>query len=165
MLPDPRVTRQSYYKHKRTPGTPRQLRREWLIGLIREVHVASRGTYGYRRIHAELTMAMGIQVCQRTVSVLMTQAGIYGLPGPTRVKRLQGVVTADDLVNRKFHRIRPNELWVTDITRHRTREGWLYRAAVLDAYSRRIVGWSIDSRHGLNPGGQRPRHGDPQPPS
>jgi putative transposase len=91
-------------------------------------------------------MAMGIQVCQRTVSVLMTQAGIYGLPGPTRVKRLRGVVTADDLVNRKFHRIRPNELWVTDITQHRTREGWLYCAAVLDAYSRRIVGWSIDSR-------------------
>jgi putative transposase len=140
------VARQSYYKHKRTPSTPRQLRREWLTGLIREVHVASRGTYGYRRIHAELTMAMGIQVCERTVSVLMTQAGIHGLPGPTRVRRLRGVATADDLVNRKFHRIRPNELWVTDITQHRTREGWLYCAAVLDAYSRRIVGWSIDSR-------------------
>jgi len=55
-------------------------------------------------------------------------------------------VTADDLVNRKFHRLRPNELWVTDITQHRTREGWVYCAAVLDAYSRRIVGWSIDSK-------------------
>jgi transposase InsO family protein len=62
------------------------------------------------------------------------------------VKRLRGVVTADDLVNRKFHRLRPNELWVTDITQHRTREGWVYCAAVLDAFSRRIVGWSIDSR-------------------
>lgn len=51
----------------------------------------------------------------------MTQAGIYGLPGPTRIKRLRDVATADDLVNRKFHRIRPNELWVTDITQHRTR--------------------------------------------
>jgi transposase InsO family protein len=71
---------------------------------------------------------------------------IHGLPGPTRVRRLRGVATAEDLVNRKFHRIRPNELWVTDITKHRTREGWLYCAAVLDAYSRRIVGWSIDSR-------------------
>ena len=49
-------------------------------------------------------------------------------------------------MNRKFHRLRPNELWVTDITQHRTREGWLYCAAVLDAYSRRIVGWSIDSK-------------------
>jgi putative transposase len=140
------VARQSYYKHKRTPSTPRQLRREWLTGLLRGVHVASRGTYGYRRIHAELTMAMGVKVCRRTVSVLMTQAGIRGLPGPTRIRRLRGVATAEDLVNRKFHRLRPNELWVTDITQHRTREGWLYCAAVLDAYSRRIVGWSIDSR-------------------
>ncbi len=76
----------------------------------------------------------------------MTQAGIYGLPGPIRVKRLRGVVTADDLVNRKFHRLHPNELWVTDITEHPTREGKVYCAAVLDAFSRRIVGWSIDSR-------------------
>ncbi len=91
------VARQNYYKHKLTPATPRQLRRQWLTGLIREVHVASRGTYGYRRIHAELTLAMSVRVCSRTVSVLMTQAGNYGLPGPTRVKRLHGAATADDL--------------------------------------------------------------------
>lgn len=111
-------------------------------------HVASRGTYGYRRVHAELpmAMAMGIKCSSRLISVLMTQAGIYELPGPTRVKRLRGVVTADDLVNRKFHRLRSNEHWVTDITEHPTREGKLFCAAVLDAYSRRIVGWSIDSR-------------------
>jgi len=140
------VSRQGYYRYKRRATSATQLRRQWLTGLIREVHVASRGTYGYRRIHAELTMAMGVQVSSRLVSVLMTQAGIYGLPGPARVKRLRGVVTADDLVNRKFHRLRPNELWVTDITEHPTREGKLYCAAVMDAFSRRIVGWSIDSR-------------------
>ncbi|WP_328664937.1 IS3 family transposase [Streptomyces sp. NBC_00328] len=72
--------------------------------------------------------------------------GIHGLPGPVRVKHLRGVVTAEDLVDRTFHRLRPDELWVTDITQHRTREGWVYCAAVLDAFSRRIVGWSIDSR-------------------
>jgi putative transposase len=140
------ISRQNYYKHKRRPTTATQLRRQWLTGLIREIHVASRGTYGYRRIHAELTLGMGITVCPRTVSVLMTVAGIYGLPGPVRAKRLRGVVTADDLVNRKFHRLAPNELWVTDITQHRTREGRLYCCAVLDAFSRRIVGWSMDSR-------------------
>lgn len=91
-------------------------------------------------------MAMGVQVSSRLISVLMTQASIYGLPGPTRVTRLRGVVTADDLVNRRFHRLHPNELWVTDITEHPTREGKVYCAAVLDAFSRRIVGWSIDSR-------------------
>ncbi len=124
-----------------------QLRREWLTGLIREIHVASRGTYGYRRIHAELTMAMNVQVSSRLISVLMTQAGIYGLPGPARIKRLRGVVTSEDLISRKFHRLVPNELWVTDITEHPTREGKVFCAAVLDAYSRRIVGWSIDTRH------------------
>jgi putative transposase len=66
------------------------------------------------------------------------------------VKRLRGFVTADDLVNRKFHRLHPNELWVTDITEHPTREGTVYCAAVLDAFSRRIVGWSIDSRQDSN---------------
>jgi hypothetical protein len=106
------VARQNYYKDKRTATTPTQLRQQWLTGLVREVHVASRGTYGYRRIHAELTLGMGITVCPRTVSVLMTRAGIYGLPEPVRVKRLRGVVTANDLVNRKIHRIRRNELWV-----------------------------------------------------
>jgi putative transposase len=85
-------------------------------------------------------------VCKRTVWLLMNQGGFYGLPGPTKVKRLRGVVTADDLVNREFHRLRPNEVWVTDITQHRTREGWIYCAAVLDAYSRRMVGWSIDTK-------------------
>lgn len=114
------VSRQGYYRYKRRATSATQLRRQWLTGLIREVHVASRGTYGYRRIHAELTMAMNIQVSSRLVSVLMAQAGIYGLPGPARVKRLRGVATADDLVNRKFHRLHPNELWMTDITEHPT---------------------------------------------
>jgi len=140
------VSRQGYYRYKRRPTSATELRRQWLTGLIREVHVASRGTYGYRRIHAELTMAMGVTCSSRLISVLMTRAGIYGLPGPTRVKRLRGVVTAGDLVNRKFHRLRPNELWVTDITEHPTREGKVFCAAVLDAFSRRIIGWSIDSR-------------------
>lgn len=140
------VSRQGYYRYKRWPTSATELRRRWLTGLIQEVHIASRGTYGYRRVHAELTMAMDVQVSSRLVSVLMTRAGVHGLPGPARVKRLRGVATAGDLVNRKFHRLRPNELWVTDITEHPTREGRVYCAAVLDAYSRRIVGWSIDSR-------------------
>ncbi|MGP5731556.1 IS3 family transposase, partial [Arthrobacter rhombi] len=54
--------------------------------------------------------------------------------------------TADDLVNRKFHRLALNELWVTDITEHPTREGKVYCAAVLDACSRKIIGWAIDSK-------------------
>ena len=89
---------------------------------------------------------MNIPCSSRLISVLMTRAGIGGLPGPARIKRLKGVATADDLVNRKFHRLALNELWVTDITEHPTREGKIYCAAVLDACSRKIIGWAIDSK-------------------
>jgi putative transposase len=139
------VSSPGYYRYRRRPIAPTQMRRQWLTGLIREVHIASRGTYGSRRVHAELTLGMGVQVSERLVAVLMSNAAIFGLPGPARVKRLRGVVSADDLVNRRFHRLRPNELWVTDITEHPTREGKVYCCAVMDTYSRKIVGWSIDN--------------------
>jgi hypothetical protein len=54
------VSRQGYYRYRKRPTSATELRRRWLAGLIREIHVASRGTYGYRRIHAELTIGMGI---------------------------------------------------------------------------------------------------------
>ena len=94
--------------------------------------------------HAELTIGMNVQVSERLVAVLMSRAGIRGLPGPAKVKRLHGIATADDLVHRKFHRLSPNELWITDITEHPTREGKIYCCAVMDTFSRKIVGWSID---------------------
>lgn len=112
------VSRQGYYPYRKRPTSTTQLRRQWLTGLIREIHTASRGTYGYRRIHAELTIGMEVPCSTRLISVLMTKSGMYGLPGPTRVKRLKGVATAEDLVHRKFHRLSPNDLWVTDITEH-----------------------------------------------
>ena len=61
------------------------------------------------------------------------------------MKRLHGIATADDLVHRKFHRLSPNELWITDITEHPTREGKIYCCAAMDTFSRKIVGWSIDN--------------------
>ena len=73
--------------------------RQWLTGLIREVHEASRGTYGSRRIHAELTMGMGVVVSERLVAVLMSLAGNRGLPGPAKVKKLRGVVTAEAVIS------------------------------------------------------------------
>jgi putative transposase len=117
------VSSPGYYKYRKRPLSATEMRRQWLTGLIREVHSASRGTYGSRRVHAELTIGMKVEVSCRLVSVLMHRAGICGLPGPAKVKRLRGVATADDLVNRKFHRLRPNELWVTDITEHPTSRG------------------------------------------
>ncbi len=140
------VARQGYYRYRKRPTSATQPGRHWLTGLIREIHTASRGTFGDRRIHAELTIGMEIPCSSRLVSVLMTKGAMYGLPGPARVKRLKGGATADDLVHHEFRRLSPNELWVTDITEHPTREGKVFCAAVLDACSRKIVGWAIDSK-------------------
>lgn len=144
------VSSPGYHKYKNRVLSPALMRRQWLSGLIREVHTASRQTYGSRRVHAELTLGMGVRVSKRLVAVLMSHAQIAGLPGPARVKRLHGVATADDLVHRKFHRLSPNELWVTDITEHPTRAGKIYCCAVMDPFSRKIVGWSIDNTQDSN---------------
>jgi hypothetical protein len=114
------VSSPGYYRYEHRPLSPTRMRWQWLTGLIREIHTASRQTYGSRRVHAELTLGMGVRVSERLVAVLMSQASIAGLPGPAKVKRLHGVATTDDLVHRKFHRLSPNELWVTDITEHPT---------------------------------------------
>ena len=96
-------------------------------------------------MHAELTKGRGVRVSLGLVTLLMHQAGIAGLPGPAKVRRIKGTPTADDLVERKFARDELDELWVSDITEHRTREGKVFCCAVMDTCSRRIVGWSIDS--------------------
>ena len=144
------VSSPGYYRCRQRPLAPTKMRRQWLTGLIREVHLQSRGTYGYRRVHAELTRGMGLVVSDRLVWFLMHDAGIRGLPHLTGKKPIRGIPTADDLVNRRFHRDRPNELWVTDITEHPTREGKVFCCCVLDAFSRRIIGWSIDSVQNSN---------------
>lgn len=114
--------------------------------MIRQVHTASRGTYGAPRVHAELTMGYGVKVGHNAVEMLMSRAGPLGLPGSRRPhKQVVPEYTAADLVDRRFARAEPDQLWVTDITEHRTREGKVYCAVVLDVFSRRVVGWSIDS--------------------
>jgi putative transposase len=111
---------------------------------IRAAHAASRGTYGAPRIHAELA-ADGIRVGRKRIARLMRQAGIAG------VSRRRFITTtvrddrrqAPDLVERNFAVEAPDRLWVADITYIPTSSGFLYLAVVLDAYSRRIVGWSM----------------------
>ena len=74
----------------------------------------------------------------------MRRAGIQGISGRPKLRRVPGVATAADRVERQFHRDNPDELWVTDVTEHPTRDGKVYCAVVLDAWSRRVIGWSID---------------------
>jgi putative transposase len=117
-----------------------------LLKLIEQIHVESRETYGSPRVHAELTLGLGLSVNLKRVARLMRHAGIQGLYRRRRrgcTVRNPGAAPSADLVNRDFAVTEPNRLWVTDITEHPTAEGTLYCAAVMDAYSRLIVGWSI----------------------
>lgn len=139
------VSASGYYAWRSRPPSARALRHAWLTEQIRAVHLASRGTYGSRRVHAELRLGRGIAVGYHAVELLMHRAGIRGLPGSRRPRPKHQTPTASDLVNRDFTRSSPNQLWVTDITEHPTREGKVYCAVVLDTFSRRVVGWSIDA--------------------
>jgi transposase InsO family protein len=140
------VTRAGYYAFITRGPSPRAIRHAWLTDLITQIHAASRGTYGAPRVHAELRLGRGITVGHNAVAMLMRRAGLFGLPLKRRWSARSVVPTACDLVDRRFAVIEPDVLWVTDITEHPTREGKLYCCVLLDAYSRRVVGWSIDSR-------------------
>ena len=139
------VTDSGYYAWRSRGPSARAVRHALVTETIRQVHLASRGTYGYRRVHAELTMGRGLVVSHGTVKLLMARAGITGVTGAPKWRRARPDLLATDLVDRRFTREGVNQLWVTDITEHPTREGKVYCAVVLDVCSRRVVGWSIDS--------------------
>ena len=139
------VSVSGYFAWRSRPPSQRSLRHAWLTERIRAVHVASRGTYGALRVHAELRPGHGITVGHNAVELLMRRTGLKGLPTHKYRRPPHQTPTASDLVNRNFTREAPDPLWVTDITAHPTREGKVYRAVVLDAYSRKVVSWSIDA--------------------
>jgi putative transposase len=140
------VSRSGYYQWRNHETSPRETDNELLLKHIEQIHAGSRGTYGWPRVHAELTLGLGLTVNHKRVARLMREAGIQGLYR----RRRHGCTTRDpaataspDLVDREFTAEGPDQLWVTDITEHPTETGKLYCAAVLDVYSRKIVGWSI----------------------
>jgi putative transposase len=139
------VSVSGYYEWLNRSPSARSLRHVWLTELIVRAHAESRGIYGVRRIHAELTLGLGVAVGRQAVELLMRRAGLQGLSGRPRFRRVANVATAEDHVQRQFGREGRDQLWVTDITEHPTREGKVYCAVVLDTFSRRVVGWSIDS--------------------
>jgi putative transposase len=107
-------------------------------------HAGSNGIYGVPRIHAELA-ADGIRVGRKRVARLMRKAGLAGVSRRKFISTTtrDGARQAPDLVDRNFTADRPDQLWVADITFIPTWTGFLYLAVVLDAFSRRIVGWSM----------------------
>ena len=139
-----RVSRSGFYEWRGRPASARQVADAALITTISQVHQASRATYGAPRVHAELRLGLGVACGRKRVARLMRRAGLAGVCH-RRKHRRAGPAPAvhEDLVQRRFVADAPDRLWVTDITEHPTAEGKVYCAAVLDVFSRVVVGWSI----------------------
>lgn len=141
------VSSSGYYGWKMRPPSARTLRHAVLAGEIAQVHKDSGGTYGSRRVTAELRYGRGVLVGRNQVELLMRRLGLHGLPKRRLPRGAKvGKPNSLDLVRRRFRADGPDRLWMTDITEHPTREGKIYCCAVIDAFSRMVVGWSIDSR-------------------
>jgi transposase InsO family protein len=140
------VSESGYYAWIDRPTSPRALRRIWLAGEIADIHKESGGTYGALRVGAELRHGRGIIAGHNSVESIMRELGLKGVPTRRLPRGAKvGNVRSLDLVRRAFRREHPNELWMTDITEHPTSEGKIYCCCVLDAFSRLVVGWSVDS--------------------
>jgi putative transposase len=141
------VSPSGYYAWAGRPASPRAHRDRELGARVRAAHAASKGRYGSPRVHAELR-ANGEKVGRKRVARLMKAANLAG-----RKRRKFRSTTdsnhaypiAPNVLDRDFTATAPNEAWVTDITSIWTREGWLYLAAILDLFSRRVVGWATSA--------------------
>ena len=144
-----KVSRGGFYAWHKRPPSPRARRQEQLLKKIRKVHQENRELYGYPRVHRALLID-GEVVSRNTVARLMRIAKIRAkvrkryVPRTTDSRHDRPV--AKNLLGRDFTAAAPNQKWLADITCVPTGEGWLYVAAVLDVYSRKIIGWSM-ARH------------------
>ena len=141
-----KVSTSGFYQWRAQPVSDRDWADALLTSAIVDIHQMSRRSYGSPRVHAELRLGEGIRCSRKRVERLMRQAGIQGVyrrRGRGCTRRDPAAVPNDDLVGRQFNPLGPDRLWVMDVTEHPTGEGKVYLAAVLDAFSRRVVGWSI----------------------
>jgi len=139
------VSASGYHAWQRRPPAPRAQADAALLERIREIHAVSQGTYGAPRIHAEL-IAERTLVGRKRVARLMRSAGLAGVSRrrwPCTTRRAERARPAPDLVERDFSADCPDRLWVADITYVPTWAGFLYLAVVVDAFSRRVVGWAM----------------------
>ena len=141
------VTRQGFWAWRRRQPSARRQADERLKPLLWEAWEASDRTYGAPRLHAEVRLGQGLPIGRKRVARLMRELGIHGVS--RRRGRVRTTIPdkraapAPDLVKRDFSATRPDQTWVADITYVPTHEGWLFLAAVMDLYSRKIVGWSM----------------------
>jgi transposase InsO family protein len=144
------VSRSGYYAWAGRPPSARAQKNAALVVEIRRVHADSDGTYGSRRVHAQLRQE-GHEVNVKRVERLMRVEKIQGAYVPPKRRRgggdgvlgVDGVRAWPDLVKRDFQPDAPNQLWCSDLKQIGTGEGVLHLASVLDCYSRKIVGWAM----------------------
>jgi putative transposase len=143
-----RVSPSGFYAWDERPMSVRERADIALTARIHEIHRRSRATYGSPMIHAELADEHGIRVGRKRVARLMRAARLRGATlrkfVVTTVCAAQAPQVAD-LVERRFYAERPNRLWVADATYVPTWSGFLYLAIVLDVFSRKIVGWAMET--------------------
>lgn len=139
-----KVSRSGYYEWRDRPPAPRELEDAYLANAIVDIHTMSRCSYGAPRVHAELRLGMGLRVGRKRVARLLRLAGRRGIAHQHKRRgHRPAAAVHEDLVQRKFVAAGPDLLWCTDITEHPTRGGKVYCCAVLDVFTRQIVGWSI----------------------
>jgi len=140
------VSKAGFYAWMRRPPSAHAVADAALMKRVRTVHATSRQTYGVPRVHAELR-ARGERHGRKRIARLMREARLVGAShrkgGPITTRRDVEARPAPDLVDRDFTATAPNQLWVADITYVPTAAGFLYLAVVLDAWSRKIVGWAM----------------------
>ena len=143
-----KVSSSGFYARLNREPSVREQENAALVVAIRQVYERSRQTYGSPRIHAEL-QTMGKVVSRKRVARLMRLNGIQARRKQrykTTTRQHPDWEPAPNLVAQNFHAQTTNATWLADITYIDTREGWLYLAAILEVYSRKIVGWSMSER-------------------
>ena len=143
------IGRSGYYAWRARSTSQRAQANEILVAQIKEAHRISRETYGSPRVHAALRRK-GIHCGRKRVARLMrlhgTTARNRKKRQPVTTQRESSAMPAPDLLKQDFSSPAPNQKWVSDITYIDTAEGWLYLAAVLDLFSRKVVGWAMSDR-------------------
>ncbi|MGH9248328.1 MAG: IS3 family transposase [Acidimicrobiales bacterium] len=134
------VSESGFYAWRSRPPSEREVRHAWLTDLIRQIHVDFRGVYGYRRVHAELTLGHGLAVGEQAVWLLMRNAGLQGLTGRPKYRRIPNQpprATSSTVTSPATTRTASGSPTSPSTP---TREGKVYCAVVLDVFSRRVVG-------------------------
>ncbi|EHA0399525.1 IS3 family transposase [Salmonella enterica] len=136
-----------FYAWLQQPHSQREQANQMLTGQIKQFWLESGCVYGYRKIHLDLRDT-GQQCGVNRVWRLMKRAGIKAQVGyrSPRARKGEDSIVAPDRLQRQFNPDAPDERWVTDITYIRTHEGWLYLAVVVDLFSRKVIGWSMQPR-------------------